>query len=386
MRIQMVCQFGLPVRGLSPYADALLEHLSDIKGLEVEKVDFSAAYPRMLHPAEQVGVKEHGELHWARPWTWLQVARRSADLMHIQHWAAPLSLYLWPLAAAARRHGKRVLITVHNPAPHEKAGIFRMLEDRLLRSADGLLVHGNQARDHILQRLGANAPPVHVVPHGLNPLAAPGSATADDYRRVGLSPRLRYVLIFGNLRGYKGVDLLLAAWRIVRSELEDVALVIAGRLWNGRRGLVGRLAARLIGTADEAARLEAMLGAVGQDDRMILREGFQSDQDIDALIRISALAVFPYSKLSGQSGAACRAAAMGCPVLVGRVGALPDLAIDDSWTLVPGDENDLARRLIEKMQDPSTTASAAFRQLLALRDYDWRKVARSHMELYRSLA
>lgn len=386
-RVQLVCQFGQPVRGLSPYGDALFGSMPREEGLQVDKVDFASAYPSALHPAERGGAKgPGGALHWASPLSWNQVARAPADVIHIQHWAPPLSSYLWPLAAMAHRRGKKVLVTVHNPLPHEKSGMFRMLEDRLLRSADALVVHGEAAREDVLRRLGHRTPPVHVVPHGLAPLRQPSPASEQDYRRLGLSPSRRHVLLFGNLRGYKGLDVLLEAWSSVRSELDDVVLVIAGRLWGGRQGIGGRLAASLAGTGEEAAGIQAMLEGRALRDRIVLLEGFQSDEDIDALIRVSALSVFPYRRLSGQSGAACRAAAMGCPVLVSRVGALPDLAIDDTWIVRPGDADELARRLLEKLRAPDTLAVAGQLQLRAVSGYDWPTIARMHLDLYRSLA
>lgn len=386
MRVQLVCQFGSPVRGLSPYADALLEHLQRIEGLSVDPVDFESAYPAIFHPAERGGVHGRGELHWAHPWTWSRVARRPADVMHIQHWAAPLSVYLWPLANMARKSGKRLVITVHNPSAHEKSGGFQIVEDKFLRRADVLLVHGENASRHLRQRLGANSPPVHVIAHGLKPEKEPAVAVADDYHRLGLSRERRYVLLFGNLRGYKGVDVLLSAWLKARPQLPDVELVIAGRLWNGRQSVVGRTMARLLGTAEDANRLQEALANPGSTKGVILREGFQTDEDIDALIRISAMAVFPYRRFSGQSGAACRAASMGRPVLVSRVGALPDLGMDPTWLLTPGDDTELALRLVEKLSDPATAKAAASRQLSRVRLYDWGSVARAHMKIYRELA
>lgn len=386
MRVQMVCQFGTPIRGLSPYADALRAHLANMPSLELDAVDFNSAYPALLHPAERGGGHGQGELHWARPWTWARVARRPADILHIQHWAAPLAMYLWPLAAMARHCGKRVVVTVHNAQSHEAARQFGFFEDRLLRSADALVVHGQIARQDVAQRLGSNSPPVIVIAHGVTPLSSPGQACAGDYLRLGLPPDRRYVLLFGNLRGYKGVDVLLAAWAKAHRDLPHVELIIAGRLWGGADSKMRRLAARFVGTARDADRLDSILKCPDMLHNIIIREGFQSDAEIDALIRISALTVFPYRRFSGQSGAACRAAAMGRPVLVSRVGALPDLTIDETWQMVPGDVDELAQKLVQKLCDPATATAAAARQLETIRACDWRNVSQQHLRLYESLA
>jgi glycosyltransferase involved in cell wall biosynthesis len=285
----------------------------------------------------------------------------------------------------AHRHGKRVVVTVHNASPHERAGRFVHFEDRLLRVADALVVHGEAARQAIVRRLGPGGPPITVIAHGVDVLPAPVIASGDDHQRLGLSPDRRYVLLFGNLRGYKGVEILLAAWAKARPALADVDLIIAGRLWGGNRTLPGRVVARLMGTASDAGRLRTLLASDDLMKNVIVRQGFQSDEDIDALIRICALAVFPYRRFSGQSGAASRAAAMGRPVLVSRVGALPDLAIDETWQLPPGDMGELASRLVDKLRDPATANAAATQQLEAVRASDWHHVANAHLRLYREI-
>lgn len=386
MRVQIICQFGKPVRGLSPYGDALAEALGRIDGLETELVDYKNAYPAFLHPAERGGALGNGKLSWCSTASWRRVARRPADVLHIQHWAQPLASYLWPLARMAKRVGKRVVITVHNPNPHEQPGPFRVCEDSLLRSADVLLVHGDAGRTVLSDRLGAAAAPrIWRIAHGMCLVDKPVVALPADFDRLGLDPRLRYVLLFGNLRGYKGIDVLVDAWQRVSREVGDVQLVIAGRLWSGGESRLGRLGAWLVGTATDAAMLRGRLERAQNRDGIVLRQGFLSDEDIDALIRTSTLAVFPYLHFSGQSGAACRAAAQGRPVLVSRVGALPDLAIDDSWIVNAGDVDGLARCLVNKLTGSTTTRVSGIRQLAAVHEYDWAAVALDHARIYRDI-
>jgi glycosyltransferase involved in cell wall biosynthesis len=385
-RIQLVCQFGEPTRGLSPYADALRSKLERIDGLVLEAVDYRSAFPGLLHPAGGVAGSPHGGLSWCNPASWWRVARRPAHVMHLQHWAPPLATYLWPLAKMAGKNGKKVVITVHNPKPHERPGTFDWMEVQLLRSADVLVVHDEGGRAALQDRLGDRCPVIHCIPHGMNPRAEPVIPTKEHYHRLGLDPNCRYVLLFGNLRGYKGVDVLLQAWEMARSSLPDVRLVIAGRLWGGGGSRWADMGARLAGTARDAADLQGLLGRNGALMGVVLRDGFQSDEDIDALIAISEFAVFPYVRFSGQSGAASRAASLGRGVLVSRTGGLPELAIDAGWVLPPGDAGALAEKLLEKLSVPHVSVVEGRRQLEAIHRFDWGTVAGQHAALYRSLA
>lgn len=386
MQIQLISQFGKPVRGVSPYSDGLLAGLRRLGNVNIEVVDYKSAYPGVLHPAQYERVDGRGELSWYSPGSWKAVAGRSSGIMHIQHWAPPLAVYLWPLVRLAKKNGRRVVVTVHNPIAHEKAGVFRFFERRLLCAADMLLVHGAVGCRILQERMGSTGSLVRRIEHGMAVAEQPVSPTPDDYASLGLDPAYRYVLLFGNLRGYKGVDVLLDAWKRAQPHLDNVRLVIAGRLWDGGGRWIGWASASLLGVAGDARRIQRMLTFEGSMRGIVLREGFQSDAEIDALIRICEFAVFPYVRFSGQSGAACRAAALGRPVLVSRVGGLPDLAIDESWVVGPGDSLALADRLLEKLAKSSRDGEINFVQLNKVRGYDWGAVARDHVAAYRELA
>jgi len=295
-----------------------------------------------------------------------------------------MASYLAPLARMARRAGKRIIVTVHNPATHEVLRWTGPFERWLVAQADALVVHDARGALVLQDRFGIAADRIRIIPHGIMVRAAPELPDATDFARINLDPKRRYVCIFGNLRGYKGIEVLLAAWTQVAARLPDVDLVIAGRLWAGHMGLGARLIARLLGTDRDAARLRCALDAPDLRSRVHLREGFQPDADIDALLRVSDLAVFPYVRFASQSGAACRAAGMGRPVLVSDVGGLPDLAIDRSWIVAAGDVGALSAALLDRLGSPGLRESRQ-RQIDHVKCYDWANIAASHAGLYRDL-
>ncbi len=384
--VLLVCQFGQPVRGLSPYCSPLLEALHAIQDLQVYPVDYRAAYPGFLHPAAKKDMsKSVGELHWGRPWSWRRVANMDADIIHIQHWSAPMACYLAPLAGMARRKGKRVVVTMHNPGAHEVLDWTRPCEQKLVNLSDTLVVHNARGAAILTSRFDVDAERIHTIPHGACVESSPATIEAGDHALLGLDPARRYVCVFGNLRGYKGVDVLLSAWSHVVEKLADVDLVIAGRLWTGHSGFGARIVAKMLGTDHDAERLHTALAQPGLAERVHMLEGFQSDVKIDALIRLSEFAVFPYVRFSSQSGAACRAAAQGCPVLVTDVGGLPDLAIDPSWIVTPGDDNALASIMIEKLSRPNGLQADREAQLQCIRANSWAEVASAHSALYDEL-
>ena len=385
-KILLVSQFSLPVRGVSPYSDALLEALIKERELSVHPVDYRAPYPALLHPANKKVISATGgDLHYGNPFSWRRLARKETDIIHLQHWLAPMSCYLAPLASLAKKSGKKIVLTMHNPTPHESLPWTRPFERWLISKADVIVVHNKSGVAALNKFFHNKENKVILIPHGINVSSNPQTASPEDYTNLNLSPSKRYISLFGNLRGYKGVDVLLDAWSQIYKEIPNVDLVIAGSLWTGKSGFVSRVVAKMLGTNQVAGNIQRLLSQPELSSRVHLLEGFQPDAKIDSLIRISNLAIFPYTHFNSQSGAACRAAGMGCPVLVSKVGGLPDLAINDKWVVSPGDSEALARCLRTTLGDPSSLSANRHEQIEHIQNYSWEQVASEHMELYHTL-
>lgn len=386
-RVRLLSQFGTPVRGVSPYSDQLLDALQKQAGADIQTEDYRAPYPRSLHPGGGYPATRRSGLRWYSPLSWRRLATADYDVLHIQHWMQPLACYLWPLAVWAGRAGKRVIVTVHNPLAHEGIAVLNQLEIGFLRAAEALVVHDARAVATLRHRLGRSGPSLRVIPHGVDlPDLVPVGDT--DYRQIGLNPSRRYFCLFGNLRGYKGVTSLLEAWSGLAPRWPHWDLVIAGRLWSGGGKRLGRMGAALLGSDRDAMRIQGVLRQKGLSDRVCWREGFQADEDLDALIRVSDFAVFPYERFASQSGAATRAAGRGCPVLVTDVGALPELAIDSNWILPPNDPHALAvalERRFRAFTKPGGAMEWRRAQRRRIEPFAWSVAARDHVTLYREL-
>lgn len=380
----MVCQFGWPIRGLSPYGDALLKALQCNDQYRVIPVDYFAAYPALLHPGGTQDRPSKGLIHWANPISWYNVARMPAEIIHFQHWMSPMAFYLAPIACLAKNTGKKVIITVHNPEPHESITSFEFIDNLFLKLADRLIIHDKRGEETLKARIPYSSNTVCIIPHGISVLEKPESASFKDYSLLGLDPGRRYVCIFGNLRGYKGIDTLLKAWRYVVDHFDDVDLIIAGRLWSGK-SRTSKFIARLLGTKKQEDHLIESLALPALSGRIHLYEGFQSDEKLDALIRLSEFAVFPYAHFSSQSGAACRAAGMGCPILVSNVGGLPDLVINQDWLVNPGDINDLGKKMGALLDNKHALLLARDHQIQRIASLSWSNIALQHVELYQEV-
>jgi glycosyltransferase involved in cell wall biosynthesis len=169
------------------------------------------------------------------------------------------------------------------------------------------------------------------------------------------------VLWFGNLRDYKGVDVLLDAFR----EVEGAELWIVGR---------PAMPMEPLQAAAERAR-----GTV----RFVPR--FITDPEIPAFLRRADLVVLPYRRID-QSGVLYTALAFGKPLVLSSVGGFREIVEDHGAgrLVTPGDPDDLAGALRELLADPverQRLAEASARA--ASEDYSWDSIAARTMAVYR---
>jgi glycosyltransferase involved in cell wall biosynthesis len=201
---------------------------------------------------------------------------------------------------------------------------------------------------------------VEVIPHGGADalLAAPSSAPSSAPPRV---------LLFGTIARYKGVDLLLDAWPLVREQSPDAELVIAG--------------APVDVDIEALRRRSAELGGVD------LRLGYVSTEAVAVLIAGARVLVTPYL-IANQSGVVHLAHSAGRPVVTTDVGDLAAAVAHDRTGLVvpPADPRALADALVRMLNDPAAAdrMGAAGRDRLAA-EATWPQVAGQIAAVYDDL-
>lgn len=279
----------------------------------------------------------------------------AADVVHYQ-WLTvqPLDVHL-----LAPKHPR--VLTAHDVLPREPRPGQIAATRRLVRKMDAVVVHSEHGAARLRDELGADAGRVRVIPHG-----------AFDYltrqpHEVPLPEELAavegpVVLCFGLLRHYKGIDVLLEAFRSVEG----------AELW-----IVGMPRIPLQPLRELAARVPATV-------RFVPR--FVTDPEIPAYFRRADLVALPYREID-QSGVLYTALAFGKPLLLSAVGGFVEVAEHGAARLVPpGDADGLAGALRELVADPPQRERlAAAAADAAAGPYSWDHVAERTLALYREL-
>jgi glycosyltransferase involved in cell wall biosynthesis len=291
-------------------------------------------------------------------------AARSADVVHFQ-WLTvqhvdgrllPSGRRAAPTvpSGASRRP---LVLTAHDILPREPRRGQIAAQRRLYDRFDAIVVHSGHGRARLVGELGVEQARVHVIPHGiLRPWEGQPQRSLPGELGDGEGP---VVLFFGLLRPYKGLDVLLEAWRGVQ----------AAELW-----IVGM-------PRMDVAELRAGAPA---GVRWLTR--FVSDAEMFAIMRRASLLVLPYRDID-QSGVAFSGLGAGTPLLLSDVGGFPEIvATGAARTFPAGDAAALGVALRELLGDPSLLAGMAECARTAASDeYAWAPIARRTLAMYDGL-
>jgi glycosyltransferase involved in cell wall biosynthesis len=285
----------------------------------------------------------------------------------------PLDLHLLPRPSANRR----LVITAHDILPREAHLGQRKAQRRLYERFDAVVAHTEHGRERLIGELALDPRRVHLIPHGaLAPwethrdsgdsgaVHLGGPRRSDPASREELPAGFRdargpVVLSFGLLRPYKGLEILVEAWRSVHG----------AELW-----IVGM------------PRMDTSSLHASATPTVRFLERFVSDFELYAFLRRASLVVLPYREIDA-SGAAFTAIAAGLPLLLSDAGGFPEIASTGCARIVPaGDTKALAQAIGELIADPpALEAMAARARTAAAGPYAWENIAAKTLSLYERL-
>lgn len=318
---------------------------------------------------EHEGVDVYG----AAPW---RILRGQADVWHV-HWpdhvfnqtsAARVALrtraYLH-MAREGRRHGMRLVWTVHNLRAHD--GQHAALEEEFWREflplVDGFIHLSQAGRDAAAARFpDISDRPSWVIPHGHYRTEYVTTLEKDAARaKLELPKHAPVVLYSGRIRPYKNVPALLKAFA-------DVADPSARCLVTG---------------APASSELRREIELIGQrDTRVYLDLRHLRRRELATALCASDLVVLPYREIL-NSGSALLALSLDRPVLVPRRGALAELAdqVGSSW--VRCYDGDLTGAALHEAIEWARHTPRSRRAPLT--HFAWPSIARAHRDLYQTV-
>ena len=310
-----------PLRGgLAAYNERLArEYIS--QGHSVLIYTFSLQYPGFLFPGTTQYSDQpipddlfiHVKVNSVNPFNWLSVGKEikalNADLLIIKYWLPFMAPCLGTIARIVKDNKKtKVVSVIDNIIPHEKRMGDRALSNYFVNSVDGFIAQSRSVLDD-LNTFDSSKPKIFS-PHPLYDNFGPAVSKAEAIQKLGLQMNGLYILFFGFIRDYKGLDILLDAMTDPRIKESYIELIVAGEFYNDPKPYL-----------DQIERL-------GLKDKVILRTDFIPDDMVKYYFCAADIVVQPY-KHATQSGVTQICYHFNRPMLVSNVGGLPEIVPHD---------------------------------------------------------
>ncbi|PYY59537.1 hypothetical protein DEJ17_07290 [Curtobacterium sp. MCSS17_011] len=297
----------------------------------------SARLERFEHDLASLGTGDVAHVHWTAP-----IVQRAGDTDE----AVDRSARFRTAVDGARARGARVLWTVHNALAHdvryEEHEIA--LNRYLAATADAVHVMNSRTGDVVAPFYDLSGRRVHHIPHPSYRGIYDGNGSRAEARaRFGLGDDDLAVLFFGQIRPYKGVDVLVEALEQAPTAGRFV-LLLAGRT----------------STEDEATIDRLLPDGL----RTVRHHDYVDDAEVKLWFDAADVAVLPYRRVL-NSGSLHLAATFGVPVVLPNEAHLRSDFGGEPWVrwFEPGDAGALARVLSEPL--PERGAAREFTARLA---------------------
>lgn len=339
-----ICLVGpaYPYRGgISHFTHMLARELRHSH--EVLLVNFKRLYPKVLFPgrtqfddsarsADDASVRVIDSIG---PRSWQLAAREvlafRPDVVVVQWWQPFFAPAMRSIVSGVRKHSDaRIVFLCHNVLPHEARPTDRALVRWGLARAHGFVVQSREDGATLTTLL----PGARIVfnPMPVFDLFTGGDETQEAARaKLGLSGRV--ILFFGLVRAYKGLDTLLDAFAVCGERLQ-ATLCIVGEFYEDRKPY------------DERIR------ALGIGERVRVIDRYVADDEVGSYFRAADVAVLPYVSAT-QSAVVQTAFGFGTPVIVTRVGGLPDIVADGQtgYVVSPRAPDELAAAIVRFFEE-----------------------------------
>lgn len=325
--------------GIATFNERLAQEFASL-GYIVDLETFTIQYPSILFPGKTQYsekpapdyLKIRRRINSVNPFNWLSVGRRirkeKPDLVIIRYWLPFLAPALGTIASLIRKNKHTIIICLaDNIIPHEHRPGDNLLTNYFIRQLDGLIA---MSKSVLAESLSFKKDLVtRYCPHPIFDNYGERIPQKEAKLKLGLDENVNYLLFFGFIRDYKGLDLLIEAFADSRLRKFNTKLLVAGEFYSNPEPYL-----QLI----RKSKLE---------DFVVLRTDFIPDDKVNLYFSAGDMVVQPY-KSATQSGVTQIGYHFEKPMLVTNVGGLSEIIPDGKiGYVVEPDANCIADALVD---------------------------------------
>ena len=302
--------------GIAAFTERLARAFQN-SGDDVNISTFSLQYPNFLFPGKsQYSSSDRpnnlditSEVNSINPFNWLRIGlkikKQKPDILILKYWIPFLAPCLGTISRIVRTNNHtKVIVVVHNLVPHEKRIGDNMLNRYLVNSADAFLAMSASVFNDLdlFDKDKKKILAVHPLYDNFGEVINKDKAIAN----LSLDKSYKYMLFFGIIRKYKGLDILLEAFSDNRLQDKNIKLIVAGEFY------------------EDCKPYYDLIDKYSLADSVVLATDFIPDNEVANYFCAADIIVQPY-KSATQSGVTQIAYHFEKPMLVTDVGGLKEI-------------------------------------------------------------
>ncbi|NQX97254.1 MAG: glycosyltransferase [Flavobacteriales bacterium] len=362
--------------GIALFSNRLADALV-VDGHAVNIVTFKMQYPGFLFPGKtqfsenknRSKVKTLRAINSINPFNWIKVGKQlktvEPDLVIFQYWMPFMAPCFSTITKYIKRNNRTKIISlVHNLVPHEKRFGDTYLTKKFVKRIDGFIAMSKSVLDDI-NKFDTTKQKVFS-PHPLYDNFGVIKTRKEALRALKLDEQYNYMLFFGIVRKYKGLDILLKAFADKKLNNGSLKLIVAGEFYEADTEYIN-----LIKKHDLI-------------DAVIITKSFIPDDEVVNYFCAADIIVQPYRNAT-QSGVTQIAYHFNKPMLVTDVGGLKEIVPDGKvGYVVDPNENAVTKALVDFYQN--NRAGEFIKGVTEeKKKYSWKKMVETVECLYKEL-
>ena len=234
---------AFPFRGgIANFNNALAQEYQN-RGDQVTLYSFTLQYPSFLFPGTTQyesglapkNLKIKTLINSVNPFNWVSVARKinkeKPDYVIVRYWLPFMAPCLGSIARLLNKRIKIIAIT-DNIIPHEKRIGDTLFTRYFVKSCDAFLSLSASVLDDLSTFTDSTFK--KFIPHPIYDVFGDAISKEKALDNLGLNPLGKYLLFFGFVRKYKGLDLMLQAMSDTRIMDLGIKLIIAGEFYDDK--------------------------------------------------------------------------------------------------------------------------------------------------------
>ncbi|MAQ31586.1 MAG: glycosyl transferase family 1 [Flavobacteriales bacterium] len=371
---------GYPLRGgISESNESLCKSFNQ-EEKTCQIISYSLQYPSILFPGKKqtVGLSESSThtnlnlINTLNPLSWFNTVRKVLKIkphyVIIRYWHPYFAICLALIARLLRHKSIFIIAWVDNIYPHDPMPFQNILTNFFLKSCDTYMVMSKSVKKDLLNFRDLSSKKVKFSPHPIYSVFGNTVAKKIAQKNIGLTKdntqvNNKYILFFGLIRKYKGLELLLEVMALEKIKKLNIYLIIAGEFY------------------EKKSKYLEKIKFLGIENKIILHDNYIPNEDVKNYFCAADIVVQPYLSAT-QSGVSMVALNFNKPVLLTNVGGLSEYVTHNfDGYLVDPDKEKIASALEDYF---ANNREGCFSKNIEIKktEFSWKGLANKFDNLY----